>query len=354
MRSKFFSILKSYLLGWFIANVVWFLGTSVNENQTDFFNQGGLGTLLVFFLLTWLFQGAFYGVLFGLIESFIKGRVPFLRLQFIVLFSQTLMAVILVLSLFQLFKVIDVVKVDTKIADFINDFPGVWLGFVFALIVNFTINLLIHIDWILGKGNLLNLIKGKFYHPKVANQIFMFLDLKGSTTLAERLGNVKYSELIQDCFYDLAVVARFGAKVYQYVGDEAVLTWNLENGLKNNNCIKAFYAFERQLQKKEAYYLLKYNEKPIFKAGLNIGTITVTEVGELKREIAYHGDTINIAARIQGECNKLGTNLMISEMLFNNLVDDTTLSMKFEGKVLLRGKTGQVGMYSVQRTPQAQ
>ncbi len=338
------------MLGWFIANIVWFLGTNVNSNQTYLFNQGGMGTLLVLFLLTWLFQGLFYGILFGLIERFIKGRVPFMRLQFIVLFSQTLMAIVLVLSLFQLFKLIDVVKVDTTIADFITDFPGVWFGFVFALMVNFTINLFIHIDWILGRGNLLNLIKGKFYHPKEDEQIFMFLDLKGSTTLAERLGNVKYSELIQDCFYDLAVVAKYRAKVYQYVGDEAVLTWSLEDGLKDNNCILAFYAFENQLKKKEAYYISKYNERPVFKAGLNSGKITVTEVGEIKREIAYHGDTINTAARIQGECNKLGTNLMISEMLFNNLEEDTTLSMRFEGEVLLRGKTGQVGMYSVRRS----
>jgi adenylate cyclase len=43
----------------------------------------------------------------------------------------------------------------------------------------------------------------------------MFLDLKGSTTHAERLGHVQFSELIQDCFIDLTVVIDHQALVYQ-------------------------------------------------------------------------------------------------------------------------------------------
>ncbi|WP_422862007.1 adenylate/guanylate cyclase domain-containing protein [Flagellimonas sp. W118] len=348
MKSKFISITKSYLLGWFVANVVWFLGTSVNSNQSDTFSSGP-GSLVLFFILTWIFQGLFYGILFGLIDKFIKGRVPFLKLQFIVLLTQTVMAIFLVLILFQVFKAFELVKDIVTIQDFFTSLPEVWLGFIYALIVNFTINLFIHIDWILGKGNLLNLIKGRFYYPKEDKQIFMFLDLKGSTTLAEKLGNVRYSELIQDCFYDLAVVAKFGAKVYQYVGDEAVLTWSLEDGLKHNNCVKAFYAFKDELKRKEDYYISKYNEMPVFKAGLNSGIITVTEVGEIKREIAYHGDTINTAARLQGECNKLGADFIISETLLHSLEKDSSINTKFEGEVVLRGRLGQINMFSIWR-----
>jgi adenylate cyclase len=348
MKSKFISITKSYLLGWFVANVVWFLGTSVNSNQSDTFSSGP-GSLVLFFVLTWIFQGLFYGILFGLIDKFIKGRVPFLKLQFIVLLTQTVMAIFLVLILFQVFKAFELVKDIVTVQDFFTSLPEVWLGFIYALIVNFTINLFIHIDWILGRGNLLNLIKGRFYYPKEDKQIFMFLDLKGSTTLAEKLGNVRYSELIQDCFYDLAVVAKFGAKVYQYVGDEAVLTWSLEDGLEHNNCVKAFYAFKDELKRKEDYYISKYNEIPVFKAGLNSGIITVTEVGEIKREIAYHGDTINTAARLQGECNKLGVDFIISETLLRSLEKDSSINTKFEGEVVLRGRLGQINMFSIWR-----
>ncbi len=57
-----------------------------------------------------------------------------------------------------------------------------------------------------GPGNLWYMLIGKFYRPRQDKRILMFLDLKSSTATAERLGHIKYSELIQDCFSDLAVV----------------------------------------------------------------------------------------------------------------------------------------------------
>ena len=112
----------------------------------------------------------------------------------------------------------------------------------------------------------------------------MFLDLKSSTTYAERLGHIKYSKLIQDCFYDLTdVVANRQAQIYQYVGDEVVLTWKTRDGLVNNNCIYTYFDFENALQEKSNYYEEEYGLVPKFKAGLDSGTITVAEVGEIKK-----------------------------------------------------------------------
>ncbi len=49
------------------------------------------------------------------------------------------------------------------------------------------------------------------------------------------------------------------------------------------------------------------------KAGITSGEVTATEIGVIKRSIAYHGDVLNTAARIQGECSKLNKELLISE-----------------------------------------
>lgn len=50
------------------------------------------------------------------------------------------------------------------------------------------------------------LVTGRFCTPTAEERNFMFLDLQASTTLAEQLGHIKYSMLIQDCFNDLGVV----------------------------------------------------------------------------------------------------------------------------------------------------
>ncbi|WP_093668653.1 hypothetical protein [Tenacibaculum sp. MAR_2009_124] len=105
------------------------------------------------------------------------------------------------------------------------------------------------------------------------------------------------------------------AEIYQYVGDEAVLSWLYEKGLVNNNCIGIFFAFETQRQQRKDYHQKKYNTFSEFKAGLHGGKLMVTEVGSVKKELAYHSNIINTSARIQIERNTYNTTLLISEKL---------------------------------------
>ena len=60
------------------------------------------------------------------------------------------------------------------------------------------------------------------------------MDLNASTTIAEKLGHIKYSEFIRDSFQDInLIVSSFNAEIYQYVGDEIVLTWQIQDGINN-------------------------------------------------------------------------------------------------------------------------
>ncbi|MEZ4887917.1 MAG: adenylate/guanylate cyclase domain-containing protein [Chitinophagales bacterium] len=223
------------------------------------------------------------------------------------------------------------------------------LLFIFyCFLVGFIVDFVKQIDKKFGPGNLWRMLKGEFYHPKEDEKIFMFLDLKDSTRIAEKLGHLLYSEMIQDCFQDLEVVQEYHAEVYQYVGDEAVLTWSKEVGIENSNCLRAYFDFKKRLLDRSAYYEKKYGLIPQFKAGLNCGKIVVAEVGEIKREIAYHGDTINTAARIQGQCNELEKSLLISEFLKNCLASHNGFLIEHVGNLLLKGKVETVNVYSVE------
>ncbi|MCW8849789.1 MAG: adenylate/guanylate cyclase domain-containing protein, partial [Melioribacteraceae bacterium] len=149
----------------------------------------------------------------------------------------------------------------------------------------------------LGQGVLLNYLLGKYHKPKEDTRIFMFLDLTSSSTYAEKLGHIRYSNLLQDCFFDLTdVVNEHNVQIYQYVGDEVVLTWQKSKGVAENRCIKTFFAFSKALKKRSAYYEKEYGIVPEFKAGINYGFVTIAEVGEMKKELAYHGDAINTAS----------------------------------------------------------
>ncbi len=199
-----------------------------------------------------------------------------------------------------------------------------------------------------GRGVFVKMLLGRYRKPKEEKRIFMFLDLKASTTIAEKLEHYTYSQLIQDCFYDLNIVVRkYDAEIYQYVGDEAVLSWTYKRGIKRNNAVALYYAFIAQIQGRQQHYQEKYGLIPEFKAGIHGGTLMVTEVGSIKKEIAYHGDVINTTARIQSQCNTYNASVLISESLLNDLQLPETYITKNIDDLLLKGKAKSVNIYSV-------
>lgn len=207
---------------------------------------------------------------------------------------------------------------------------------------------LLHINEKFGQGVLFNFLLGKYHRPKEDERIFMFMDLKSSTTYAEKLGHLKYSQLIQDCFYDLTdIVLTHDAKIYQYVGDEVVLTWDLDSGINQGNCLKTFFAYDALLQSKSTYYKNKYGIIPEFKAGLNLGPVTIAEVGEIKKELAYHGDALNTASRIQGMCNEYQMKLLVSEEIKSCFDNQSAYDFEHLGDVILKGKAEPVNIYTI-------
>jgi len=178
----------------------------------------------------------------------------------------------------------------------------------------------------------------------------MFLDMKSSTTHAERLGHELFSRLIQDCFADITEAAiEHQAEIYQYVGDEIILTWDAEQGAHNANCINVFFDYRDALQRRAGYYQQRYGFVPAFKAGISFGPVTVAEVGVLKRDIAYLSDVLNTAARIEGECNKHDQLLMISEPVRRLVADAAGLQYEEIGTLELRGKDEKVLLFGVQK-----
>ena len=75
----------------------------------------------------------------------------------------------------------------------------------------------------------------------------MFLDLVGSTRLAEKLGEVRVQDLITRFFFDIdSPIVAHGGEVHAYVGDAAIITWPLERKLRDARCVACFFAIEER------------------------------------------------------------------------------------------------------------
>ena len=200
-----------------------------------------------------------------------------------------------------------------------------------------------------GRRNFYSWIFGLLNKPREEERIFMFVDMKSSTTIAEKLMHKKFSRLVRDVFNDMAVVDNYNGEIYQYLGDGAIVSWSFKKGLKRNNIIKAFYAFSKVVDKRSKYYQRKYGLVPKFKAGIHIGKVIVMQVGQIKRDISYNGDTLNTAARIEAQCNEYRQNLMISGNLYDLLRDKEEFRFKNVGNIKLKGKKKTVEIYQVKQ-----
>ena len=225
-----------------------------------------------------------------------------------------------------------------------------WVLFVYFLLNAGLISFVRMVSQKFGPGILWNMFIGRYRNPREEQRVFMFLDLKSSTTIAEQLGHIKFSRLIQDCFADLTpVVTKHQVEIYQYVGDEAVLSWPIESGVENNHCIHCYFDYMELLTSKADYYEKTFGLQPFFKAGVHLGNVIVAEVGLIKREIAYHGDVLNTTARIQSRCNELQQQLLISDQLLQHLQPDQSIQSQRLGEELLKGKKKVVTIYGVTR-----
>ena len=100
---------------------------------------------------------------------------------------------------------------------------------------------------------------------------------------------------------------------------------------------------------KASYYRENYDGiVPEFKAGLHFGFVMVGEIGIVKRDIAYSGDVLNTAARIQSKCNELGVNILISKNLLAGLGSlPNAFNPREIGEIDLRGKQHSLMLYTL-------
>lgn len=199
----------------------------------------------------------------------------------------------------------------------------------------------------IGLGVLLNFFTGKYHRPKEEERIFMFLDMKDSTAIAENLGHVRYFEMLRDYYADLTQpIVDYAGEIYQYVGDEVVVTWKLSRGIEQNNCIRCFFAMKHALSSQAEKYRGKFGLSPTFKAGLHFGQVTTGEIGVIKKDIVFTGDVLNTTARIQGLCNQYKVDLLVSEQLVKELKIENQLTVLPVGEAELRGRNEKVNLYS--------
>ena len=221
-------------------------------------------------------------------------------------------------------------------------------GIVFSAGFAFVINFVLQIDRLLGRGMLAAFVVGRYHRPREEERIFLFLDLVGSTALAERLGGPRFMEFLNRVYRDIAgpIVAHRG-EIHKYVGDEVIVTWLPKDGIARANCARLPFAIMARLLDGAPGYTETFGAVPRFRFALHYGTVVSGELGDLKQEIAFLGDAMNTTARLVDACREHGVDCIASGDMLGRLALPVDVAARPLGAIGLRGKAEPLTLFAL-------
>ncbi|MEP6951519.1 MAG: adenylate/guanylate cyclase domain-containing protein [Ginsengibacter sp.] len=217
---------------------------------------------------------------------------------------------------------------------------------IYWMIIFFITQLILIINEKYSPGVFIDILVGKYIYPKIETRIVMFIDLKDSTPIAEKLGHSVYFEFIRDFIYRVSqAVIEFDGTIYQYVGDEVVCSWNFAP-TNTRKCLDTVIQARKNIQRKSAYFRNKYGIIPEFRVGIHLGEVTVGEIGVIKKDLAMSGDTMNTTARIRSACNELNYHFIVSKAFVENINLEKWQTESL-GMVELKGKGSGIELFTL-------
>lgn len=175
-----------------------------------------------------------------------------------------------------------------------------WSATVYSGAFALMMNLLLAIGNLIGPRAFSNFVTGRYHSPVNENRFILFVDIAGSTGLAERLGGVGIHRLLDRTFRLLTQsVLDYRGEVLNYIGDEVIVTWPEKSGAVDWRPLRCFLAMRAALDKAAPQFAREFGAAPKIRGSLHFGTVTVGEIGDVKRAIVFNGDAMNIAARLE-------------------------------------------------------
>jgi|TARA_R110002124_G_scaffold85897_4_gene222503 class 3 adenylate cyclase len=196
-----------------------------------------------------------------------------------------------------------------------------------------------------GSKHIFHILIGTYKRPVETMRVVLFLDMVGSTKIAEKLSPQKSMELISRFIFDAGYIFRiYGGDLINYTGDGLVVIWPIG---KAKNALRSISALEKRLLKYEKEYKKKYDYTPQFRVGIHTGKVVLSQVGEDRLFLSLYGDVVNTAARLEQMNKKLGTKVLISGYARRLFRQDDEYDFKSLGQKDIAGKEKDIEVFTV-------
>jgi adenylate cyclase len=250
-------------------------------------------------------------------------------------------AIIMFIQIFQSGELITGQSLDNPGQSFL-------LGFVYSAAVSVMMNLGFGIANIIGPRALKNFITGRYHSPVEENRFVLFVDIAGSTGLAEQLGGIGIHRFLDRTFRLLTLaVVDYRGEVLNYVGDEVIVTWPQDIGAIDGRPLQCFIAMRSALAQASSRFDSEFGAIPKIRGSLHFGPVIVGEIGDVKRAIVFNGDVMNTAARLEELSRKVDGGFLASRAAMERFSSAPRVATRDLGRLAIRGRADGIDVVGI-------
>jgi adenylate cyclase len=297
-----------------------------------------------------MISGPIYGLLLGLTLGYVElfvldgplrdwlGNLPFTAN--LIVRSAIYAAIIMALQLVQ-------------VGEIITGSPGgsttdFWSGVTIAAVISVLMNLAFAIANLIGARALMNFATGRYHSPVTENRFVLFVDIAGSTGLAESLGGPAIHRLLDRTFRLLTLsVVDYRGEVLNYVGDEVIVTWPERDGAIDCRPLRCFVAMRDELARAGSQLEREFGVVPRIRGSLHFGPVIIGEIGDVKRAIVFNGDVMNTAARLEELSRQVDGGFLASRAAMQRFSSAPPFAVRDLGRLPIRGRADGIDVVGI-------
>jgi adenylate cyclase len=223
-----------------------------------------------------------------------------------------------------------------------------WSGFIYSAAVSVLFNFGFAITNLIGARSLLNFLTGRYHAPVEENRFVLFVDIAGSTGLAESLGGLAIHRLLDRTFRLLTLsVVDYRGEVLNYVGDEVIVTWPEREGAVDCRPLRCFVAMRHELAGAASQFEREFGVTPRIRGSLHFGPVIIGEIGDVKRAIVFNGDVMNTAARLEELSRRVDGGFLASRAAMERFSTVPPFAVRDLGRLAIRGRADGIDVVGI-------
>ena len=182
----------------------------------------------------------------------------------------------------------------------------------------------------------------------------LFTDLAGFTSIAEQLGPEQVAQLLNEHFSRATVIIKkHGGTVNRFIGDAIMAIWGAPLNDEKHALNACLAARDMQLDMKKLREELGQRGLPpiAMRVGIHTGPAIVGNLGASDRfDYTAIGDSVNLAARLEGANKFYGTEILVSNATVKLIGD--ALPLRQVDLVIVKGKSEAIETFTISNNEQ--